>query len=570
MSGKAGYEFDAIVVGSGITGGWAAKELCEKGLKVLVLERGREIKHDLDYPTLFRPPWQVPWRGLPDRETWARDYPIQSLCYAFDETTQHFFNNDRLNPYHFDADKPFHWVRAGVLGGKSLLWNRQVYRFSDLDFSANVKDGHGCDWPLRYQDLEPWYAHVERFMGVSGEALGLPHLPDSIFQPPMELNTVEKVLQSRLRAHYRERKATIGRVAILTEAKSDAGNPRGACTYCYKCERGCTFKAAFSSLIATLPAARATGRMSLRCDSVVEGIDIDPATKRATGVRVIDAHSRERKRYTARLVFLCGSTIGSTQILLNSASETFPAGLGNTSGVLGRYLFEHLYGNGAYGIVPGYLDKYPYGYRPNGLYIPRFRNLHGQETGLNFVRGYGYQGEALRPGWQVLHKLTAGFGKDYKAALAGPGPWVLHLGGFGEMLPHADNRMSLHPSERDRYGIPLARFDVQFRDNENAMRADIQREAAAMLTLAGAVGVTTYGGAQPGQSIHEMGTARMGRDPRTSFLNGWNQSHEVANLFLTDGASLPSGACVNPSLTFMALTARAADYAVTQVRSGAL
>lgn len=566
MSGSHEPEFDAIVVGSGITGGWAAKELCEKGLKVLVLERGREIRHDRDYPTLFQPPWQVPWRGLPDRALWARDYPIQSLCYAFDETTRHFFNNDRANPYHFEPDKPFHWVRAGVLGGKSLLWNRQVYRFSDLDFEANARDGNGTDWPLRYKDIEPWYAHVERFIGVSGEALGLPHLPDSIFQPPMELNTLEKVLQRRLRAHYRDRHVTIGRVAIQTEATND----RGACTYCYKCERGCTFKAAFSSIVSTLPAARATGRLTLRCDSVVEGIDLDRVTRRASAVRVIDARTRERRRYRARLVFLCGSTIGSTQILLNSANAEYPDGLGNASGVLGRYLFEHLYGNGAYGIVPGYLDKYPYGYRPNGMYIPRFRNLGGQERDIGFVRGYGFQGEAMRPGWQVMHKLTPGFGKDYKAALAGPGPWVMHLGGFGEMLPHADNRMSLHPTLRDAYGIPLARFDVRFRDNELAMRADIQREAAAMLTLAGAVGVTTYGGADPGKSIHEMGTARMGKDPRTSFLNGWNQSHEIANLFVTDGASMPSGACVNPSLTFMALTARAADHAVTLLRTGVL
>lgn len=566
MPGKQPAEFDAIVVGSGITGGWAAKELCEKGLKVLVLERSREIQHDRDYTSLFQPPWDIPLRGLPHRGPWQKDYSIQSQCYAFDETTKHFFNNDRLNPYHFEPERPFHWVRAGVLGGKSLLWNRQVYRFSDLDFEANQRDGHGVDWPLRYRDLEPWYAHVERFVGISGEARGLPHLPDSIFQKPMELNTVEKALQQRVQSHYNDRVVTIGRVAIQTEA----ANNRGACTYCFKCERGCTFKAAFSSIVSTLPAARATGRMTLRCDSVVEGIDYDPRTRRATAVRVIDAHTQKRQSIRARLIFLCGSTVGSTQILLNSRSDAFPQGLGNTRGVLGRYLFEHVYGNGAYGIVPGYLDKYPFGYRPNGIYIPRFRNLHGRDTGVPFLRGYGYQGEAMRVGWQTMHKLLPGFGADYKAALQSPGPWVLHLGGFGEMLPHADNQVALHPNQTDRFGIPLVRFAMRFRENEMAMRADMRKEAAAMLTLAGAVGVETYGGADPGKSIHEMGTARMGRDPRTSFLNGWNQSHEVPNLFVTDGACMPSGSCVNPSLTFMALTARAADYAVAQVRSGAL
>lgn len=557
-------EFDAIVIGSGITGGWAAKELCEKGLKVLVLDRGKVITPEKDFTTALIPPWQIHLRGLPDRQVWETDYPVQSQSYAFDETTRHFFNNDRTNPYVYDPQQPFIWTRAGVVGGKSLLWNRQVYRFSDLDFEANQRDGHGNDWPIRYRDIEPWYSYVERFVGVSGEALGLPHLPDSEFQPPMELNHVEKVLRQSLKTHYDNRHLTIGRVAIQTEAR----NGRGACTYCFKCERGCTFNAAFSSLNATLPAARATGNLTLRGDSVVEGIDYDPESKRASAVRVIDAQTGARSRVSARLVFLCSSTVGSTQILLNSTSETFPNGLGNRSSVLGRYLIEHTTADGAYGIVPGYLDKYPYGYRPNGLYIPRFRNLGDVDEKLDFVRGYNFQGGAMRPGWDLNYKLIPGFGKAFKQAMHGPGPWVLYLGGFGEVLPSVDNRMYLHPTLKDRFGIPQVAFDFRYGANEDALRADMLREATTMLELAGAVGVQTFVNDKPGRSIHEMGTARMGDDPTNSFLNRWNQSHEVPNLFVTDGACMPSASCVNPSLTFMALTARAADYAVQQLRAG--
>ena len=557
-------EFDAIVIGSGITGGWAAKELCEKGLKVLVLDRGKAITPEKDFTTALMPPWKIPLRGLPDRELYEADYPIQSQSYAFDETTRHFFNRDSANPYVYDPQQPFIWTRADVVGGKSLLWNRQVYRFSDLDFEANLRDGHGNDWPIRYRDIQDWYSYVERFVGVSGEALGLPHLPDSEFQPPMELNHVEKVLRQSLAAHYDNRHLTIGRVAIQTEAR----NGRGACTYCFKCERGCTFNAAFSSLNATLPAARATGNLTLRGDSVVEAIDSDPATARANAVRVIDAQTGERSRGSAKLIFLCGSTVGSTQILLNSTSETFPDGLGNRSGVLGRYLTEHTTADGAVGLVPGYLDKYPYGYRPNGLYIPRFRNLSADDEGLDFVRGYNFQGGAMRPGWDLNYKLIPGFGKEFKQAMQGPGPWVMYLVGFGEVLPRYENRVYLHPTLKDRYGIPQVAFDFHNSPNEDALRADLIREAKTMLELAGAVGVQTFASNQPGRSIHEMGTARMGKDPATSFLNGWNQSHEVPNLFVTDGSCMPSASCVNPSLTFMALTARAADYAVQQLRAG--
>lgn len=558
-------EFDVIVVGSGITGGWAAKEFAEKGLKVLVLERGREIQHDKDYKSLFQPPWQIPWRGLPDRASWERDYPVQSQCHAFDATTQAFFNNDALNPYDVNQEKPFQWVRAGVLGGKSNLWNRQVYRFSDLDFEANKIDGHGSDWPIRYKDLEDWYTYVEKYIGISGEAMNLPHLPDSVFQPPMELNHLEKVLRQKLKDNYSDRHLTIGRVAIQTEPN----NGRGACTYCFKCERGCTFKAAFSSITSTLPAAKATGNMTLRCDSVVEKVNYDPATQRASGVTVIDANTLAKIEFKSKLVFLCGSTIGSTQILLNSKSDEFPDGLGNSSGVLGRYLIEHTMGDGAYGLVPGHLDKYPIGYRPNGLYIPRFRNLDGNaKPEFGFVRGYAYQGAALRVGWEEKYKLTPGFGLDFKNAMRGPGPWVLGLMAFCEVLPNKENRVVLHPTKKDRYGIPLVSVEFAYGENEHSLREDALSEAVVMLQLAGAVGVQTFRNTVPGKSIHEMGTARMGDDPKESYLNRWNQSHEVRNLFITDGSCMPSASCVNPSLTFMALTARAVDYAANEFYAG--
>lgn len=558
-------QFDAIVVGSGISGGWAAKELTEKGLKVLLLERGKNIQHGKDYKGEHMAPWQIPYRGMPLRELYKEEYPIQSKVYAFDETTRHFFNNDKKNPYVYDEEKPFEWKRADVLGGRSLLWARQVYRWGDLDFEANKKDGHGIDWPIRYKDIAPWYSYVEEFIGVSGEKLGLAELPDGEFQRPMEMNVVEKYAKKHIEKHFPERVMTIGRVAVQTEAK----NGRGACHYCGPCHRGCSVGAYFSSQSSTLPAAEKTGNLTLRTDSVVAGLDYDPVTKRLTGVRVIDANTREKATYTAKMVFLCASTIGSTQVLLNSRSEIFPNGLANRSGVLGRYLMDHTSETGAFGIIPGFMDKYYMGNRPNGVYIPRFRNLNGESESVDFVRGYGYQGAAQRMDWKTMSTQIPGFGARFKQALRTPGPWIMYLGGFGEHLPHKDSRMLLDDKQVDSYGIPQVKFDSIYRENEQNMRKDIAAQGEAMLKAAGALNVNSFvSDAGPGTAIHEMGTARIGDNPAESVLNKWNQAHDVPNLFVTDGACMTSSSCVNPSMTYMALTARAVDYAVKQLKAG--
>jgi len=560
-------DFDAIVVGSGITGGWAAKELTEKGLRVLMLERGKPLEHGKDYVTEHMPPWEIPFGGRPPRELYAAEYPIQSSSYAFDETTRHFWINDKDNPYVCEPDKPFHWLRADVVGGKSLLWGRQVYRWSDLDFSANKSDGHGSDWPIRYADLKDWYAYVERFIGVSGQAENLPHLPDGEFQPPMAMTTLEKAAKQRIEAQYKNRKMTIGRVANLTEPLDN----RGSCHYCGVCQRGCSVGAYFSSHSSTLPAARKTGRLTLRANSVVEGLDYDAPSRRISGVRAIDTQTGERRRYTARLVFLCASTVGSVQILLNSRSEHFPQGLANRSGTLGRYVMDHTSGLAAVGVSMEFPEKYWYGARPNGIYIPRFRNLGKRDADVDFVRGYGFQGMSMPLEWKMMGGQIPGFGAGFKQALRKPGGWIFALVGFGECLPYRDNRVLLDAKKVDRFGIPQVRFEVEFRDNEQRMRADINREAQAMLKAAGMTQVIPVGvEGPPGSAIHEMGGARMGRDAADSVLNAHNQAHDIPNLFVTDGACMTSSSCVNPSLTFMALTARAADYAVAQLRSGAI
>jgi choline dehydrogenase-like flavoprotein len=558
-------DFDAIVIGSGITGGWAAKELTEKGLKVLVLERGKLIRHGQDYKGEHLKPWEIPYAGKPLRELYKAEYPIQSTIFGFDETTRHFFNNDKQNPYVYDKDAPFEWKRTDVLGGRSLVWGRQVYRWSDLDFEANKRDGNGIDWPIRYQDIAPWYSYVEEFIGVSGEKLGLAHLPDGEFQKPMEMNAVEREIRKRIESQFPGRNMTIGRCAVQTEPK----NNRGACHYCGPCQRGCSAGAYFSSLSSTLPAAEKTGNLTIRTDSVVEGLDYDTATGKISGVRVIDANSRARLRFTGKLVFLCASTIASTQILLNSRSETFPNGLANRSGTLGHYLMDHVFGIGAFGVMPGFMDKYTIGNRPTGIYIPRFRNIEGQDRDANFLRGYGYQGGALRMSWQQMQGQISGFGKRFKEAMRAPGPWFFFLGGFGEHLPDRNSRMFLENSKLDRFGIPQVRFNSQFGENERKMREDIATQGEAMLKAAGLTNVQSFsGGAPPGSAIHEMGTARMGSDPSLSVLNRWNQAHDVRNLFVTDGSCMTSSSCVNPSITYMALTARAVDYAAKQLQAG--
>jgi choline dehydrogenase-like flavoprotein len=557
--------FDAIVVGSGITGGWAAKELTEKGLRTLVLEAGGPIVPERDYVEHVQA-WELPFRGRGNRRALERDQPIQRRCYACDEWGSKFFVNDRDNPYEFDADKPFYWIRGRQVGGRSITWGRQVYRWSDLDFEANVREGVGVDWPIRYADLASWYDHVERFIGVSGQAEGLAQLPDGRFLPPMELRCAEQVVREAMQRRWPgERVLTIGRCAILTRPH----NGRAACHYCGPCERGCITHSYFSSIGSTLPAAAATGRLTLRPNSVVESVLYDEARDRATGVRVIDAVTLEPIEYLARVVFLCASALESTRILLNSRSSRFPTGLGNSGGQLGLNLMDHVFGAGATGMIPGMESRRYFGARPNGIYIPRFRNV--RERHPAFLRGYGFQGAAWRVGWERGRNMR-GFGAAFKESLIRDlGPWRFGIGGWGECLPRPDNFVALHPTLKDRWGIPALRIQCTWGPNELAILEDIQYTAAEILDAAGAVEIRTYDNhLPPGLCIHEMGTARMGRDPRTSVLNAWNQCHDVRNVFVTDGACMTSSANQNPSLTYMALTARACDYAVRSLRRNEL
>ena len=555
--------YDAIVVGSGMTGGWAAKELTEHGLRTLVIERGRHVEHRKDYTTEWMQPWDFPHRGRGDRELYARDYPIQSKNYAFGEATKHFFVNDREHPYISDGDQEFRWIRGYHLGGRSLLWGRACWRWSDLDFEANLRDGHGVDWPIRYTDLAPWYSHVERFVGVAGETLGLAHLPDGEFLPPWELNCAERFVKKGLQRAFPDRHLTITRVANLT--RDHEGRTR--CQARNQCARGCSFGAYFSSLSSTLPAARKTGRLTVVTDAIVESVLYDEGKNRVVGVRVIDAKTNAAREYSGRLVFLNASTIGTAQILLNSKSRRFPNGLANDSGEVGHNLMDHLSKAGAHGVVPGMEDEYMFGRRPTGAYIPRFRNLGAKpDPGVSFVRGYGIQAGASRSGWQRGSSMP-GIGTAFKNQLREPGEWSMSLQGYCECLPRHENQIALDPERKDRWGIPLVRIHWSWSDNEKALREDMKTQAAEMLEAAGCKNVRTYDDNAPmGFSVHEMGTVRMGRDPRTSVLNAHNQAHDVPNLFVTDGSCMASTSCVNPSITYMALTARAVDYAVRELK----
>ncbi len=563
-------EYDAIVVGSGITGGWAAKELTEKGLKTLVLERGRNVEHGKDYVTEHQGPWAFTFRGRGDRKRLAEEYPVQSRSGPVQEDNIHFFIKDKDHPY--IEVKPFTWIQGNQVGGKSITWGRQSYRWSDLDFEANAREGIAVDWPLRYADLAPWYDYVETFAGISGEALGLPQLPDSKFLPPMMLNCVEQKVRAEIEKHFPERNMTIGRTAILTQPH----NGRAACHYCGPCPRGCSVGAYFCSLSSTLPAAAATGNLTIRPHSLVHSLIYDAANDRVTGVRVVDYVTKEVTEYHARIIFLCASTLGSTHILLNTKTPRFPDGLGNSSGMLGHFLMDHHFQVGASGEMPGFEDKYTFGNRPNGIYIPRFRNINAKTRHPDFLRGYGFQGGAGRASWGRGNQLR-GFGADFKHALREPGPWRMYLTAFGEMLPRYENYAALDPERTDAWGIPLLRIDCSYGENEKAMRRDMALTAAEMLEAAGCRNVQTFDryveggiGAEPGLGIHEMGTARMGRDPKTSVLNAHNQLHDAPNVFVTDGGAMTSSACQNPSLTYMALTARAADYAVAEMKRGNL
>ncbi len=556
--------YDAIIIGSGVTGGWAAKELTEKGLRVIMLEKGRQLEHVTGYENAMKDPWQMQYNGRLTNEQ-KETHPKLSRDYPYNEMTEKYWMNDSDSMY--KEDKRFDWFRPGIVGGKSIMWGRQSYRLSDIDFEANLKDGIAVDWPIRYKEIAPWYSYVEKFVGISGEKLNLPQLPDSEFLPPMEMYAVEKEVRKRIEKNFPGRNMTIGRVANLSEAaKAQLGVGRASCQYRNKCSLGCPFGAYFSTQSCTLPPAAKTGRLTLRPDSVVTEIMYDENKKRATGVKVTDAVSLQQTEYFAKIIFVCGSALGSTAVLLNSKSKRYPNGLGNDSGELGHNLMDHHFKIGASGVWDDDLDKYTYGRRANGIYVPRYRNIGKDKR--DYIRGFGYQGGAGagRQGWQ-RNVAELSFGADYKNEVTKPGLWTMGLSGFGETLPYHENRMYLHATEKDKWGMPLVVFDAELKENEKKMRVDMMNDAKEMLETAGVKNVRAYdNGSYLGMAIHEMGTARMGRDPKTSVLNGNNQVWGVPNVFVTDGASMVSASCVNPSLTYMALTARAANFAVNELK----
>ena len=558
--------YDAIVIGSGVSGGWAAKELTEKGLRVLMLERGKPLEHVSGYENAMKAPWEMQYAGRLTNEQIAT-HPKLSRDYPYNEMTEKYWMKDVDSLY--KEEKRFDWFRPNIVGGKSIMWGRQTYRLSDIDFEANLREGIAVDWPIRYADIAEWYSYVERFAGISGEKLGLPQLPDGEFLPPMDMFHVEKEVKRRLEKHFPGRYLTIGRVANLSEAaKEQLGVGRSRCQYRNKCNLGCPFGAYFSTQSSTLPAAAKTGRLTLRPDSIAMQILLDESSQRATGVRVRDSVTMEDREYLAKLVFVCASTVSSTSLLLNSVSNRFPDGLGNDSGQLGHNLMDHHFRIGASGTWPGDLDKYYYGRRANGIYIPRYRNLGSEKR--DYQRGFGFQGGASRQGWQRSIAEMA-FGAEFKEELTHPGDWTMGLTGFGEMLPYYQNKLTLDRETKDKWGLPVVVFDAELQDNEKKMRIDMANDAKEMLEASGLKNVKIYdNGSFPGMAIHEMGTARMGRDPKTSVLNGHNQVHAVKNVFVTDGASMTSASCVNPSLTYMALTARAADFAVEALKKGEL
>ena len=557
IDAKKDMVYDAIVIGSGISGGWAAKELCEKGLKTLVLERGRIVEHVKDYPTMNLDPWDTELRGgLTPEQRKKHQVSIRSNWVGTD--TAHFWADDEANPY--TEVKPFLWLRAHQMGGRSLLWGKQTYRWSNLDFEANSKDGHGVDWPMRYKDIEPWYTYVEKFAGISGEPLGLPQLPDSHFLPPMELNCVEKHVKSRIEKEFDGRHLIIGRCAHLTVPH----NGRGQCQNRNRCSRGCPYGAYFSSNSVTLPAAHATGKLTIRPFSIVQSIIYDDTKDKATGVRIIDAETNEDIEYSAKVIFCNASTLSTTQILLNSKSNRFENGFGNDSGELGHNLMDHTYRVGAMGKVEGFDDKYYKGRRPNGIYIPRYWNVDEKTKNDKFLRGFGYQGGGYRGG-NAANKEN--FGADFKESILKPGSWEFFITGFAECLSYHDNQVSLNTDVLDKWGQPTLAIDAEFKENERAANKQIQEDAVEMLQKSGLKDIIGFDNEHPpGYGVHEMGTARMGLDPKTSVLNGFNQVHAASNVFVTDGACMTSSSCVNPSLTYMAITARAANHAVSELK----
>ncbi|PWU02161.1 MAG: GMC family oxidoreductase [Bacteroidetes bacterium] len=559
--------YDAIVIGSGISGGWAAKELTEKGLKTLMLERGRPFEHVKDYVSASKNPWEFEHRGRATQEQ-KHKRPIISRPWAMygtaaNEPIMDYWANEEDCPY--VEVKPFTWWRSYQMGGRSILWGRQSYRLSDFDFEANAKDGIAVDWPIRYKEIAPWYDYVEKFAGISGSRNGLQHLPDGNYLPPMDLNCVEKDVAARINSQFKNRHMIIGRTANLT---AEIPN-RTKCQFRNRCWEGCPFGGYFSTQSSTLPAAEKTGRLTVRPYSIVTKIIYDKDSKKAKGVEVLDAETNKTYEYYSKIVFVNASALNSAWVLMNSATDIWPEGLGSSSGELGHNVMDHHYMLGAQGVVEGYEDKYYYGRRANGFYITRFANLYGDKR--NFLRGYGYQGGASRQGWsRDVAELS--IGADFKEALTEPGGWTIGATGFGEILPYHENKISLDKNKKDKWGLPVLAMDAELKQNELEMRKDIVKELVAMFEAAGVKQITTWDDKNYaiGQGIHEMGTARMGKDPKTSVLNKWNQVWDAKNVFLTDGAFMTSAACQNPSLTYMAMTARAADYAVNELKKGTL
>jgi choline dehydrogenase-like flavoprotein len=552
--------FDAIVIGSGISGGWAAKELTEKGLKVLMLERGRNFEHIKDYASANKDPWQFEHRGRATQIE-RKKRPVISRGWGATEPIMDYWTNEEDCPY--VEIKPFNWWRSYQVGGRSILWGRQSYRWSDIDFEANLKDSWAIDWPIRYRDLAPWYDHVEKFAGISGSAEGLAQLPDGHFLPPMDMTCVEKDVAQRIRDHYKgQRHMIIGRVANLTAPIEG----RTQCQFRNRCWEGCPFGAYFSTQSSTLPAARATGNLTVRPWSIVTKILYDKSKMKARGVEVLDGENNQTYEFYSKIVFVNASALNSAWVLMNSATDIWPDGLGSSCGELGHNVMDHHYNLGASGTVEGYEDKYYYGRRANGIYLVRFANLFGDKR--NYLRGFGYQGAGSREGWsRKVAELNVG--ANFKEALTEPGQWSMGMGGFGELLPYHENKISLDKNKKDKWGLPVLAMDAEIKENEHRMRKDIVEEAAAMLEAGGVKNIRTWdSGHHVGDGIHEMGTARMGRDPKTSVLNSHNQVWDAKNVFVTDGACMVSSACQNPSLSYMALTARAASFAVDELKKG--
>jgi len=554
-------QYDAIVIGSGISGGWAAKELTEKGLKVLMLERGRNIEHIKDYVNANKNSWEFPHRGRPTQQM-KEDFPVLKRDYPLNEETFGMWANEKESPY--TEVKRFDWYRGYHVGGRSLLWGRQSYRHNKMDFEANAKEGIAVDWPIRYDDIAAWYSYVERFAGIQGSKEGLDVLPDGDFMPAMEMNIVEKDIAAKIKSHYNGgRHMFIGRSANITQPHYDRTN----CQYRDACWRGCPFGAYFSTQSSTLPAAMKTGNLTLETNKIVTRILFDKDKKRATGVEVLDAETNKTYEYSSKIIFVCASSFNSTWVLMNSATDVWENGLGSSSGELGHNVMDHHFRVGASGTVEGFENKYVYGRRPTGIYIPRFRNVNGDKR--DYLRGFGYQGGADRGRGVEIAEMSIGV--ELKEALSEPGNWSMGMTAFGEMLPYHENKIYLDKNKKDKWGLPILAIDVEMKENEIRMRKDMENDAAEMLSAAGLKNVSTYNaGYAVGQGIHEMGTARMGRDPRTSVLNGNNQVWDAPNVFVTDGACMTSASCVNPSLTYMALTARAADFAVKELKKGNL